>query len=102
MSITDACADLPLAYDPCAAVVSDFTASPTINTAVGTAPQHDGPNGIIHSMNWSVSDLWNCNLCANYAVEARNGFDSAEGSMTWSQLYTFSKSDDAKTLYSAT
>ena len=58
---------------------------------------------MIHTMNWAVTDLWNCNLCAEYSVAARNNFGSASGSMTWTELYNFSKlTDSAKTLYSET
>lgn len=49
---------------------------------------------MIHTMNWSVSDLWNCNLCANYYVQDSVGASKAEGNMQWEVLYEFSEHDE--------
>jgi hypothetical protein len=98
MSITDGCAGVNV-EQPCAAVVSGFDASNSINTALGAADEYNGANGIIHHMNWSVSDLWNCNLCAQYGVASLNGKATNSGTMTWEQLYQFSQvADNSRTL----
>jgi len=98
MAITDGCAGVTVS-EPCNAVVSDFDASNSINTALGAANEYNGPNGIIHHMNWSVSDLWNCNLCASYSVSSLNGKATNAGTMNWDQLYQFSQvADNSRTL----
>jgi len=59
-------------------------------------------NGIEHTLSWSVSDLYNCNLYAVYEVVDVNGSTGDEKEMTWDELYAYHLTDDAKVLYSAT
>jgi len=65
MAITDACTAVDVEV-PCNAKVTSFTASNSVNTALGPADIYFGDDGINHQMNWAVTDLWNCNLCAFY------------------------------------
>jgi hypothetical protein len=95
MALTEECTDKTVVY-PCAAVLDDFTALPAINTKLGPAATYDGPNGISHSLTWDVTDLWNCDLYANYSVEDASGDDksSASKTMDWEALITFVQTPD--------
>jgi hypothetical protein len=57
----------------CDATISGFNGIPSINTSNGKAVTYSGPDGLNHAINWAVTDLWNCNLCAAYSVVDSNG-----------------------------
>ena len=98
MAITDACSGVNV-QKACAAEVTGFETSNSVNTALGAADTYNGPNGIIHHFNWAVSDLWNCDLCASYSVSSLNGESTASATMTWDQLYQFSQvAENSRTL----
>lgn len=58
--------------------------------------------GIEHTLSWSVSDLYNCDLFAIYNVVDTEGLTSDENSLTWDELYAYHLTTDAKTLYTPT
>jgi hypothetical protein len=82
MALTEECQEKFVVY-PCKAVLSNFTAIPAINTALGPADVYFGVNGIQHTLNWDVSDLWNCDLYADYKVDTYSGESSATGDLDW-------------------
>lgn len=50
-----------------------------------------GANGLNHALNWAVTDLWNCDLCADYSVVDSIGGSIASSTMTWDSLLSFSE-----------
>lgn len=89
MAITDECWKIDV-EKKCAGEVKITEVSNEINLALGAADQYVGENGIIHNLNWEVSDLWNCNYCAHYRLKSITGTSEAEGSMTYKELVAFS------------
>jgi hypothetical protein len=70
-------------YD-CKAEISNFTAVPAVNTLLGDSAEYNGPNGILHNLNWDVSDLWNCDLYAKYMVFTAGTEETlAKKKLTW-------------------
>jgi hypothetical protein len=82
MALAEECQDKFVVY-PCKAELSAFTALPAINTALGPADSYFGVNGIKHTLNWNVSDLWNCDLYADYTVQDVTGNSKAKGDLDW-------------------
>lgn len=102
LAMADSCTSIDVAM-PCDAVVSGFAGDASINTANGQTAQYVGAAGLNHGLNWSVSDLWNCNLCATYSVADAIGGSTATASMTKSELISFSSaSSNLVKLQSAT
>lgn len=58
---------------------------------MGPAETYWGPDGMMHTLNWAVSDLWNCNLCVDYYVKSEQDGSGAAGTMTWETLYSFNE-----------
>jgi hypothetical protein len=74
----------------CDATITGFEAIPSVNTANGQAVTYVGANGLNHALNWAVTDLWNCDLCADYSVVDSIGGSIASSTMTWDSLLSFS------------
>lgn len=55
---------------PCAADITKFTAAASITPV---AKDESEATGMTHSIAFSVSDLWNCDLYAKYSVQDTNG-----------------------------
>jgi len=73
LAMADSCTSVSVEKN-CAATVSNFNGIPSINTA-GHPVTYYGEDGLNHAINWAISDLWNCDLCAVYSVK-----DSIDGS----------------------
>lgn len=67
MAVAEACTQIDVLV-PCAASVTSFTGHSAINYEMGEPSTYFGVDGLSHYMNWAVTDLWNCNLCANFHV----------------------------------
>lgn len=109
MAMTDGCTSLEVTPE-CTAKVTSFSGIPAINSAKdqddATYSQdgvYYGPDGMVHTLNWGVSDLWNCNKCATYTVQDSSGGAVASGTMDYETLAEFSEdSSISTTLYSYT
>lgn len=104
MALVEECTEEKVIY-PCGADLSDFSAVPAINfpTAETKPSEMEGiSNGIEHSLKWSVSDLYNCNLYAVYDVVDTNGGSTDSQEMTWDELYAYHLTTDARVLVSET
>jgi hypothetical protein len=84
---------------PCAADITKFTATAIITPLV--TKDLSEATGMTHSIAFSVSDLWNCDLYAKYSVQDTNGGSKAEATLKWDDLTTYVASDSTKVLESA-
>jgi len=87
----------------CNAKVTGFTGStrdnyPTTSGADPTYIYQDcegldhyyGPDGVTHTLNWAISELWNCNYCATATVSDSTGSSTASTTFDKDSLLTFS------------
>jgi hypothetical protein len=93
LAMVDTCTAIDVVM-PCEAAVSGFSGDASINTQNGQLPTYVGPAGLNHALNWSVSDLWNCNLCASYSVADSMGGSTSSANMSKSSLISFSGATD--------
>jgi hypothetical protein len=92
MALTDACTAVDVVTD-CQAVISNF--SGFANKDPSKDDYFFGDNGMIHTMNWAITDLWNCNKCATLSVIDEAGKVTETAVMDFAALLAFSENPAA-------
>lgn len=95
MAITDACT-MGEVDMPCNAAVTSWVGTPANNPDVTDDSYVDadghyyGPYGTVHSLNWGITGLWNCNKCATLYVSDESGTATDSYALDYDTLAQYS------------
>jgi len=103
MALTDACTEIDVVPD-CNAQVTKVQGIPSVNpdkdnndSTYSVDGHYFGPDGMLHTMNWAITDLWNCNKCATFSVQDITGNSQANSTMDFATLAKFVDDENVST-----
>lgn len=94
MALTDGCTAInvtPVCNAKVTSFVGDSKATPgTDPDYIDENGRYYGPDGVTHTLNWGISELWNCNKCASFSVTDESGQSTVSSTMDAATLLQFS------------